>query len=1225
MKLKKIMIVSLLLLAILTIGAVSASEGADTLAVGDGADDLAVDESSAEVLADGDELSYEDIDIGVDCGHQYSASNEEMDNVINVMVPKESNGTVVISSGDKILINKDLKDFSDDRTWDDEWCDGYGINNADLNFFNGLSNEDLVKISFYSEGKNIATNYYMVFFEDGNFWLDNAIWVDYYVNEWSLMPLYVDSNDSVILININNPDVTGTFYVYCNNYTYRYEVRYDEWGGAGHDWILSSFDINSPGLYPFTVKYGDDEATSEIIKKGTLNVTEFNYDAFRLLSRESEQSLILYCPAGSEGAIISIFVKDDWEDEYSTQPTVTHEITKGDENTWLSWTYDEFNAQKEEDSIYYVIIKKGDEFIFNNDEDGQPQESSFWYDDDTEEQFTLQNATIEISRNDYSMAGDNEDDVVKLWIPEKMDFSKGTFKITSGKYTLFSKELSYKEMDFWGQARAYEFASLSIYDLNFKGLKNGDIITFSFTSDNGIEVNASCFYEKYKEDGETFVVFYFDQYYDANIVEDDVALLLSNVPAFVDDEFVIELDICGETIKTRWNISQLTKNEKGLYEFRCSDLGVDKVIKNVGIDNTINPLVDACIQFYSNGIPDDDYYSEFRVCQNPWLATDEMILDCDDLSIISFTSFPKNAEKTFYIHVSKDGAANKTYTFNMDKLSKYFRPAPEWDDEALDSYVFELPDLKIASKGKYDVTIEFRVNGAKKYYATSFEVVDYIIEKPTLENALDDINARVLTISLPIDATGKVIIYVNGTKVVDTTLSEIGVTYADLDGFHIPLNALQITESGVYDLQVDVIPDKGDSRTINTQINVTVSENSVEFKDMIYGINNLAFMNLNMGSPVPANSSVVIYFNGTKAVVMKVGTGFYDDLEFNKYFKDEINALKPGEYNVEVKLVSAGTETSLGSGTFNVLNRNGTVNVNVPTKTILSTDSLFAKITSLLIPTRGYEGKVQLKVYIDPYMDDIGEIDSENYDSFNYWDLEYFCDDADGKFSLGTLSGGTHTILVSYYVDFDEVDSTSFGFFSDKFTLNVKKTTTKITVKSLKTTYNSGKYLVATIKDSRGKAVKGVTVTFKTKGVTKKIKSDKNGQIKFLASDLKAGTYSATFTFAGDSVYEKSSASVKFTITKASTALTPKAPAYKASVKTKKYTVTVKASKKPLKKAVLILKVNGKTYKVKTNTKGVATFKVTNLARAGTYTATAQLTGTASYKAASKSFKIVVK
>ena len=95
---------------------------------------------------------------------------------------------------------------------------------------------------------------------------------------------------------------------------------------------------------------------------------------------------------------------------------------------------------------------------------------------------------------------------------------------------------------------------------------------------------------------------------------------------------------------------------------------------------------------------------------------------------------------------------------------------------------------------------------------------------------------------------------------------------------------------------------------------------------------------------------------------------------------------------------------------------------------------------------------------------------------------------------------------------------------------------------------------------------------------------------------------------------------------KASAKLTAKAATFKVKTKTKKYSVTLKTDKNvAMSKVKLYLKVNGKTYTAKTNSKGKATFKITKLAKKGTYKAKVTYKGDAVYSKTTKTVKIKCK
>ena len=108
--------------------------------------------------------------------------------------------------------------------------------------------------------------------------------------------------------------------------------------------------------------------------------------------------------------------------------------------------------------------------------------------------------------------------------------------------------------------------------------------------------------------------------------------------------------------------------------------------------------------------------------------------------------------------------------------------------------------------------------------------------------------------------------------------------------------------------------------------------------------------------------------------------------------------------------------------------------------------------------------------------------------------------------------------------------------------------------------------------------------------------------------------------------YGQTLAKNKITVAKATPKLTAKNKAFKVKTKTKKYTVTLKTNEnKVLKNTKVAIKVNGKTYSAKTNSKGQATIKITKLTKVGKFKATVKSAATACYKSVTKTVTITVK
>ena len=205
----------------------------------------------------------------------------------------------------------------------------------------------------------------------------------------------------------------------------------------------------------------------------------------------------------------------------------------------------------------------------------------------------------------------------------------------------------------------------------------------------------------------------------------------------------------------------------------------------------------------------------------------------------------------------------------------------------------------------------------------------------------------------------------------------------------------------------------------------------------------------------------------------------------------------------------------------------------------------------------------------------------------------------------------------------DETENYTSGI-NDVVIIKVKKATPTITATEIIATYNINGDLVITLTDSTGNPMVSEEITVNLNGQKTYI-TDKGGQIKITTKGLIPKTYSVAITFEGNTNYTKTNKDVKVIVKKATPKIVAKKKTFKTSVKTKKYTITLKDNTgKAIKKAKVTLKVKGKTYKTTTNSKGKATFKIKNLNKKGIFKATVTYKGDKYYNKVTKKAKIKV-
>ena len=192
---------------------------------------------------------------------------------------------------------------------------------------------------------------------------------------------------------------------------------------------------------------------------------------------------------------------------------------------------------------------------------------------------------------------------------------------------------------------------------------------------------------------------------------------------------------------------------------------------------------------------------------------------------------------------------------------------------------------------------------------------------------------------------------------------------------------------------------------------------------------------------------------------------------------------------------------------------------------------------------------------------------------------------------------------------------------------NLLKDNVFITAKTSSYIINyGGKYSVS-LKDSRGNAVSSKKVTFILNGKSiGSANTDKNGVAAIqltskILKTAKSGKKNLEIRF-NDDDYNSASKTVNVSVNKEKTKFAAKSKAFRKSQKTKKYSVILKNSKNKAMKGVKVyIKVIGKKYAAKTNSRGKATFKIIKLTKKGKFKAKILIMGTVVIKRQAKTLR----
>ena len=252
-----------------------------------------------------------------------------------------------------------------------------------------------------------------------------------------------------------------------------------------------------------------------------------------------------------------------------------------------------------------------------------------------------------------------------------------------------------------------------------------------------------------------------------------------------------------------------------------------------------------------------------------------------------------------------------------------------------------------------------------------------------------------------------------------------------------------------------------------------------------------------------------------------------------------------------------------------------------------------------------------------------GTVTENVTNSYYLWNIGFMANGTDATLVITSRATNAGEDILNYASVFSDEDEWDYENNVARKTVTVNKLNTELTGSAVSTTYNVNKNLVISLKDVNGNPLSGFNITVNLNGV-KTYTTDSNGQVKVSTKGLSPKSYTAKISFDGDNNYENSSKEIKVTVKKANPKLTASTKTYKTSTKVKKYTITLKDNTgKAISKAKVTLKVNGKTYKATTNSKGKATFNI-KLNKAGTFKATVTFNANKYYNKVTKKVNIKV-
>ena len=548
----------------------------------------------------------------------------------------------------------------------------------------------------------------------------------------------------------------------------------------------------------------------------------------------------------------------------------------------------------------------------------------------------------------------------------------------------------------------------------------------------------------------------------------------------------------------------------------------------------------------------------------------------------------------------------------------------------------------------YTATVESKSNSSFRN-STTFRVLSIDKTTPQISiNAMIDRNMVNIIITLPLDINENVTLTLNNQNPIEVKLSNgfANVELGSLDEGDYSYTVFYKGNekyNGVSDTKTFTISNEtSDNPPVTQSLTITVSDVSypdeavVIVKSSIDGIYIVTVSNTSKEVIVGGGIGTTAFFlssdNYTAEVVSKTNSTFKNATSF-KVLKADVDENSAVDINVPANSSSLTFSINLANatGTFTVTVDNNPISKSlVDGKASITLNNLADGNHTIVIQYSGDDNYGPIKKITSLYVNntviviDNGTNSNNSYNASTIdaddltraqnspYDFKATFYDKDGKLlqnadMIFIVNGNDYTVKTDEYGVAKLVGVLAAGSYEIQIKNLESGETLNKTVKIVKRiTGNeninvdytfSATYRIRVYADNGNVAGANEAVSITLNNVVHTTYTDSNGYVSFKISGLLAKTYKITAEYKGVKV--SNNVVVKKLVLKAKNAK------FKKAKKVKKYKVSLKTSTgKAVAGKQIFLKVKGKTYKAKTNAKGVATFKIKNLKRIGKFKAT---------------------